>query len=130
MLLNLLLYKLANSPLVGMGYGYGWLPQPLFRPWYSPVMVFRSWGISVMSLAGSHILMNIRSIGLNDNTTHDAMNPPSGRYPASNTPRRLESGTDWRTYFTTVIGIDDQHLGGSDTVELKTVGEGLETTMT
>lgn len=126
MLLNLLLYKLANSPLVGMGYGYV-DSHNLSSDLVLTSRGFCSWGISVMSFAGSHILMNIRSIGLNDNATQDAMNPPTPRHPGFNTPRRSQSETDWRTYFTTVIGIDDHNLGGSDTVELKTVGEVLET---
>lgn len=82
-----------------------------------------------MSFAGSHILMNIRSIGLPSNTLEDTMTAPTFHYPGPNPPRRPESDTDWRTYFTTIGGIDDQNLGGSDTVELKTVGEVLETSI-
>ncbi|EKM60667.1 uncharacterized protein PHACADRAFT_246730 [Phanerochaete carnosa HHB-10118-sp] len=47
MLLNMLMYKLNKTPLVGMGYG---------------------WAFAAMSFAGSHVLLNLRRLSLPEDT--------------------------------------------------------------
>ncbi|EKM60668.1 uncharacterized protein PHACADRAFT_203825 [Phanerochaete carnosa HHB-10118-sp] len=75
MLLNTLMYQLVTTPLAGMGY---------------------FWALSVMSFAGSHVLLNIRRLGIRMNkdssSIHELSSFPAGAVPDGwDTTRQTET---------------------------------------
>ncbi|KIP08572.1 hypothetical protein PHLGIDRAFT_377107 [Phlebiopsis gigantea 11061_1 CR5-6] len=80
MLLNMLMYKLNKTPLVGMGYG---------------------WAFAAMSFAGSHVLLNLRRLAL-----PEAHNTPTLTAMAFN-PRSRAPGTQQSALLSTTLSCND-----------------------
>lgn len=94
MLLNMLMYKLNKTPLVGMGYG---------------------WAFAAMSFAGSHVLLNLRRLGLeevhNGTMTLSALN--------FDTTSRQRTATHRAPYDTINLGtLDLKELSAQETLDV------------
>ncbi|KAI0697144.1 hypothetical protein BC835DRAFT_1339264 [Cytidiella melzeri] len=95
-LFNMLMYKLAHSPFAGMGY---------------------AWALGVFSFSGSHVVLNLRGIGL-PNPSHLETSGHGSTSDYSRTTRddTHDDGAGWRTYFTSVF--DPESFSSGD-VEMK-----------
>lgn len=73
-----------------------------------------------MSFSGSHILLNLRSIGLPSDKYDEATTSPNWGNTVNSS--RYASRSEWRTYFTTAFDIEEQP---GEALELKTVDQVL-----
>lgn len=149
MLMNLLMYKLETTSNAGMGYLYVAAPMPLIPPRDAGLIILLpdpfpsgfhdiySWVTSVMSFSGSHVLMNLRAIGLQERNygeTTGALSMPvfnKGLFNSRNGTTFEDTETTvtggWRTNVTGLRKLAaGEHFEYHEEVELRTAGHVLE----